>query len=257
MRIAICFSGQPRFVEECYPAIKSNLIDANKQHDVDIFVHTWFSEDICDKPLYANEFSSFSGGATIKSDVIDRIKELYSPVSIIVDGPISTTPTEKVYSNFIKWAMNGKNDFGMTPEDFQIRKTDSAYSIYYSIMQSNTQKQLNEIKKGYKYDVVVKMRFDNKINHPLTFDNIDMDFVYSDEIGKPNYEISDWINFSSSDRMDKVSSIFQNFDDVVGFSVRNYGGWSAESLIKSVCEMNGINSRTLHLGSRIPSWGRI
>jgi uncharacterized membrane protein YoaT (DUF817 family) len=77
MKIAICFSGQPRFIEECYSGIKSNIIDANSKHDIDIFVHTWFSPEITGKVLYHNLFSSFSGDAKITEDSIEKISELY------------------------------------------------------------------------------------------------------------------------------------------------------------------------------------
>ena len=87
MRVAICFSGQPRFVNECYAGIKNNLLDQNPGDDFDVFVHTWYSEDSTDKVLYSNEVSSFSGDAKIKRGVIEDIKNLYSPKKIITDNP--------------------------------------------------------------------------------------------------------------------------------------------------------------------------
>jgi hypothetical protein len=61
MKIAICFAGQPRFIKECFDAINQNMILCNKDHEIKIFCHTWFSEEICEVPLYENEYSSFSG----------------------------------------------------------------------------------------------------------------------------------------------------------------------------------------------------
>lgn len=255
MKIALCFSGQPRFVEECFDAINQNLIRANEGNQVDVFVHTWFSEEICERPLYINEFSSFSGGATIKIDAIERIKELYSPVSIEVDKPLECVPEQEICDAFIRWAIDGKNDFGMPAADFQRKKTESAYSIYYSVMRCNTLKRLEELRTGERYDVVVKMRFDNKLSRRLTFEGLDMSYIYSENLGKPHYEISDWINFSNSTNMDKMTSIFSNFEDVARHSVSRHNGWSCESLIKSACDMNGIQERAISIGSLIPSWG--
>lgn len=255
MRIALCFSGQPRFVDECHDAINQNIILANPEAQVDVFVHTWFSDEICDKPLYENEFSSFSGNAKIKSDAIERIKELYSPVSLEVDEPLTCNPNSEICHSFIRWALNGNNDFGMPVEEFQKRKTESAYSIYYSVMRSNTLKRLHELKVGKIYDVVIKMRFDNKISQRLRFETLDMNYLYSEYMAKPEYEISDWVNFSNSRNMDKMTSIFLNFEDLVDHSVSLVGGWSCESLIKSICDINGIQGRAINLGSVLPSWG--
>ena len=47
MRIALCFSGQPRFVSEVSQLIKANVIG---EYDVDVFAHLWFDEDLQTKP---------------------------------------------------------------------------------------------------------------------------------------------------------------------------------------------------------------
>lgn len=45
VKIAVCFWGQPRFIENpaTYEGIKKNLISI-PNYDVDIYMHTWFSE---------------------------------------------------------------------------------------------------------------------------------------------------------------------------------------------------------------------
>jgi hypothetical protein len=39
MKIALCFSGLPRFINETYDNLSNNLI---QNYDVDVFVHTWY-----------------------------------------------------------------------------------------------------------------------------------------------------------------------------------------------------------------------
>jgi len=43
MKIAICFSGQPRLYKEGYENIK-DFINNNNEHNFDIFFHTWYDE---------------------------------------------------------------------------------------------------------------------------------------------------------------------------------------------------------------------
>jgi hypothetical protein len=47
MKIALCFSGQPRFVNECSSLIKSNVM---QDYDIDVFAHLWFDDDLQTKP---------------------------------------------------------------------------------------------------------------------------------------------------------------------------------------------------------------
>ena len=47
MKVALCFSGQPRFVNECSDLIINNAI---QNYDVDIFGHLWFDDDLKNKP---------------------------------------------------------------------------------------------------------------------------------------------------------------------------------------------------------------
>ena len=47
MKIALCFSGQPRFVNECSDLIINNAI---QNYDVDVFAHLWYDDDLKNKP---------------------------------------------------------------------------------------------------------------------------------------------------------------------------------------------------------------
>ena len=48
MEIAICFSGQPRFLNECYENIHKNLIEG---YDVDVYAHGWWDESYKGKTI--------------------------------------------------------------------------------------------------------------------------------------------------------------------------------------------------------------
>ena len=58
MKLALCFSGQPRYLKECYPAIYKNLLE---KYSPDVFVHTWWDESMPNKnmDLPSSELTSF------------------------------------------------------------------------------------------------------------------------------------------------------------------------------------------------------
>jgi hypothetical protein len=250
MKIAVCFSGEPRFVEECYPLIKRNIIDANEE--VDFFVHTWYSDETADKKLYTNSISSF-GESTIKKDVVDRIKDLYNPISIIVDEPIKFK-SEVDWGNSIEKYFSGGSNIN---KEFRDIKISNMYSFLYSNMKSIFLKKEFELKEGFTYDVVIRFRFDNIVRHPIIFSNYNMDFLHYQEMGQPDRMVSDWINFSNSKNMDTYSSIFNNFENLTKICLSNYGAYSPESLIRAICDVFNIQTQSHSFGIELPRHGKI
>ena len=253
MKIAICFSGEPRFVNECFPLIKKNIIDVNDY--IDFFIHTWFSDDIVDKKLYTNSISSF-GESTIKKDVIEDINRLYNPKSIIVETPIKFNSDVDWGSSMDRY-FSGYKESGYSKIDFRDIKISNMYSFLYSNMKSILLKKEYELKNGIKYDAVVRFRFDNIVKSPILFLNYDMNFFHYQEMGQPDRMVSDWINFSNSNNMDTFSSIFNNFENITKICLSNYGAYSPESLIRTICDLFNIQTQGHGFGIELPRHGKI
>lgn len=256
MKIAICFSGQPRFIEECYSGIKSNIIDANSKHDIDIFVHTWFSPEITGKVLYHNLFSSFSGDAKITEDSIEKISELYNPVRLLVEEP-RTFKTSVNYDGAYNTQIRVCEEMSMDKDDFIAMRLNSIYSSLYSIMRSNLLKKENELSNGFSYDIVLKLRFDNIIESPINLSNYDSNFLYHQEMNNAEFEIADWINFSNSKNMDSYSSVFLTIENLANLCNEKYGRFSAESLLREACIRDNIPTKSIPLNTGLPRWGKI
>lgn len=256
MKIAICFSGQPRFVQECYPGIKKNILDSNKDSEIDVFVHTWFSDSIVDKVLYHNEFSSFSGDAKIEKNSIDNIKKLYNPKEITIEEPLNFQPTVDYEGSFNK-QFSAFNKIGISKDEYIRMRLNSQYSSLYSIMQSNMLKRKFELNNGILYDWVVKLRFDNIIKNPIDLSLLDPTFLYHQEMGKPESEIADWINFSNSKNMDSFSSAFATLENLAEMCNSKYGWFSPESILKMVCVRDNIKLKSITLNTELPKWGKL
>ena len=254
MRIALCFSGEPRFIEECYPLIYENLIKPNSIED--IFIHTWYSEEISGIPLYKNEMSSFSGDSYIKEDSIEKIKNLYSPKKMIVDKPM------RFINSNINWGDTFTKYFGgggreHTPDEFKRIKINNMYSFMYSNMKSILLKKEYELENDFTYDMVVRSRFDNIVKQRIEIKSLNPNHLYYQDLSQPDNMVSDWINFSSSPNMDSYSSIFLNLDFLKNKALEKYGAYSPESLIREVCENFNIVTEPIHLGISIPQHGKI
>lgn len=253
MRICVCFSGEPRFVEECYPLIQKNIISINPK--IDFFVHTWYSEEISGIKLYNNSLSSF-GESHIKENAVDKIIDLYDPISIEIEKPRKFINSDLDWGNSLDKYFGGGNS-SMNNLEFKRIKINNFYSFMYSNMKSLTLKKKYELENDFKYDFVVRLRFDNIIKSPIIFSNFNSNYFYYQEMNQPDNMISDWINFSNSENMDSFSCIFNNFERFAKISLEKYNAYSPESLIRSMCEIFGIESKGINLGIELPRHGKI
>jgi hypothetical protein len=255
MKIAICISGQPRFVEEMFPNFKKNILDSNPNHEIDVFVHTWYSEDIIEKPLYDNVYSSFSGGAKIPKNVIDTITKLYNPVRFEYNANM------EMYKN-INWGGSDERKWkshvesSLSKEDWIKKKTIDTYSYWYSNLKVNLLKKEFELLNNFTYDLVVRTRFDNIYNSPILFDRLSPDNLHYQELNQPPGCVSDWINISSSKNMDIISSIFTTLETISEYSLRDYNTFTNEYLIHSISEKFNIKKQSGYFGITLPSWGK-
>lgn len=81
MRIAVGFSGQPRFYKETFPIFKKLIFD---KYETDIYCHSWWSEEEVEKGM---PLSSTSNESQFILDYYfpDQLRSLYKPKKYIVE----------------------------------------------------------------------------------------------------------------------------------------------------------------------------
>lgn len=115
-------------------------------------------------------------------------------------------------------------------------------SMFYSVFKANEQKREHELREGFRYDVVVKSRFDFALNIVPDFNKMEQGKVYvpNDYIKghiKPNGIIcNDQFAYGDSKTMDSYSNTFWNID-----RARHHGcPMGAEELLSVNLQINGI-----------------
>jgi len=146
---------------------------------------------------------------------------------------------------------------GVDKSEYIKMRLNSHYSSLYSIMQANLLKKKHELKHGFVYDWVLKLRFDNIIKSHIDLSNLDSNFLYHQEMGKGESEIADWINFSNSKNMDSYSSAFATIENLADSSNKKYGWFSPESILKEACLRDDVQLRPISLNTELPRWGKI
>lgn len=185
-RVAVCFSGHLRSIQKTFPFLKNYLITPN---NADVFISTW------DTVGFDKGKGDASTVSITTSSIMDWIFANLRPTQILV---------EKLF-NF-----NGEK---YRPRSIEVRDPNNVLGMYYKIQSANRLKTKYEKDNKFKYDFVIRCRFDITLDRPLIVSSYLPSKLYlpdSFRWGK-NAE-NDKIAFGSSDFMDKYSNVFDNID---------------------------------------------
>jgi len=196
MKIAICISGQPRHYEIGYVSFTKAIL--NRYHP-DVFIHTWFDKkrvwESYDRSDPANRRELTEN--IIYPNIPRGIKKLYKPKAFIHE------PQKQFNLDDSK--------FNLAPHSITPFRL---YSQKYSIKKANDLKMEYENKNNFKYDWVIRSRFD------LDYDLINLDlnqynkkYIYSNGVEykvkiDTNHGMDDCFAVGSSENIDIYSNLY-------------------------------------------------
>lgn len=243
MRIAICFSGALRQFKSCYSSFEKHILKAGS-YDVDIFVSIWNTKIRHFKKQVADE-GSFS-----------EMKNLYSPVSVNIED-YDKNKRQLLYleTKMDKFQRKAQKEHRCRNKHRKDKcrfcgsnNIHNQIGQLYNIWKANQLKSEYEIKNNFKYDLVIRNRFDNLFFSSLTDSvaeqvsngNVWVPYGFDD---LPEYGggINDQFAIGSSESMDFYSSMFPNMYDLAmkrGMSKEGYG--IPHKTILDICNDNNI-----------------
>lgn len=180
MKVAVCFSGLPRFVQECAAYWRHCLLEP---YDCDVFVHVWKSSPASDHTH------------------AQLINQFYSPTIMVQDH----TPQFDVSS--------------YTQRVWPHRVTPQAqFSQFEGIKRAQQLRQRSELHNGRKYDVVIRARFDWYLHEVLFEHNTCVNVARTPTLDGHHFTydhvplvgISDQFAYGSSHVMDVYAQIVDN-----------------------------------------------
>lgn len=221
IRVALCFSGQPRSFAEAYPYIKKNIIDCNP--NVDVFIHCWYDEKEAGQKFKNTSDSAREGGINVvETNVPNQLIRLYQP-------KLYAFEPQQDFSTFIK------------PEyEFARDKTQpfATFSMWTSIFKCNELKKQYEKENDFIYDIVIKARFDLAITTPVYTSNLQNQNTIITIGPEPQTEIAaDILFYTSSQSMDKVAELAHHLEEY--FPV--LGIWNNETFLYHHIVKNGLS----------------
>lgn len=239
MKVALCLSGLTRNFVDCVNTHKKFFI---APYNTDVFIHTWSKEGSNTLPhWYTQQYSLNRHQIDLenqKNTDINRIISQYSPKKILIEYP----DINYFHRNF----------FSETSPSFF-----NCVMMHYSINRANNLKKEQEIYNGFKYDIVIRCRFDsyfenidfldtlteistlanNKIYNTIYLppaQNVDVRFntemLHLLEKQGVSYMPNDQFAYGSSQSMDYYCSIFDSMKKNSDFYVKHPEGVLSEHL---------------------------
>jgi hypothetical protein len=250
MKIALCFSGQPRFVEYCAPSILENVI---QNYDVDIFGHLWFDDELQSQPYKWGGNGGWKD-QRIEETAIDSFKKIYNPIKLVTEKS-KKFKDEYLEEDFEKsqkayWA--GSINSELEP-NFKERQINNCLSYFYSLSEVNKLKQLYEFENKFKYDYVIRCRTDSIVGTQIKFENYNREYFHCTSLQQQPPFINDWINFGGSDIMEVFMGVFPLCQRIIDLTkYKNDGTWCIELIHSEILDLLGVVVKTHPISVSLP-----
>ncbi len=203
MKIAICLSGQPRFLDIGFHFLQRYLINPNIQHEIDFFIHSWYDSDEVGNFFDSAQESQKSMVGKISVDSDKLLINYYKPKKFIIEP-------QKNFDKYTKKLKTSTN-----------AKQNILCSLFYSMYMANNLKKDYEIQNNFIYDIVLRTRtdivyfneiiFDNYINNLNNISVPKKYFLDQESFNNKNKPMPDIFAFSNSRNMDIFCSVYPEF----------------------------------------------
>ncbi|EAH6056539.1 capsular biosynthesis protein [Campylobacter jejuni] len=191
-RVVVLFYGHARTFKQTYDSFKKNILDVNKEIDIDIFIHTWDELEHLDLRHQYKKDLRIAGKPLTQED-INFLKNKYKPLKIKIDKQLTFSESQ---INYIK------------KKGFNEKSYIANYNISYSISESNRLKNMSQ----NKYDLIIMTRLDIMFLKPLKL------FEALENSCKNKI---DFLNFSATDFNNVVFYTYMQSDNMELFRNQN------------------------------------
>ena len=197
MKIALCFSGQPRFID------KMNFDNLTQDHEVDVYAHFWWDES------YRGEIFAWNSSLVYPEDY-DPIKEFKDRMN----------PKKIVSEKYMDFDLS---KFKMVSQmEFSLEEDIVEQSIYRQKSQWTSVKKSIDLVEG-DYDLVIRKRTDLEFRDRVPLELCTQNGIYvmdgSLQAGRGR-EYCDWFYFGPKEMMKKFD-ILEVYDDFYKDGIRH------------------------------------
>lgn len=157
MKVALCFSGYPRFVSECFPYIKNNLIDGLTNYD--IYAYFQWDKNWKDKQIHHEHQTKF-----LKNEV-EEFKKYYSSLNLKKLQVVDPIKFDTSHYNL----MSAERDLILNEQQSKdiLYRFKSQYECIF--------KSISMIDENYDY--IIRLRTDNIVQSFISESSLCVDYL--------------------------------------------------------------------------------
>ena len=255
MRAAICFSGMPRNFKTVLDPHKKYIYNILTEQGIkyDIFIHTW--DNTIQYPKYLPDEGN-----------TNQLIKLYQPTSYKVEtydiAKMQELLCDSKVDKYHKYITNkGDANWKFKTQDIGEWKgggllTNNTISLFYGLNEVNNLKKQYELDNNFKYDIVIKTRFDNMLFNKLNPQTLKTDNMsvfcplgYEPENRNELGTVNDISAIGSSSSMDIYMSLYNRLYDLLKerFDKNHPRPWHTLGLTKHNLVKSGIDIKLFYL----------
>jgi hypothetical protein len=167
MRIAVCFSGQPRFIKEYADQIKTHLIS---RYDTDVYAHFWWDDTCIGKKQHHEHEDTVHN-----RDIVNEFIDTYNPVKMSLEPP----PTIDLSQYALTCAVP---DLSLPVEEIV------GIFTRFNSQWASVKKTFALIDDPDKYDFIIRMRTDAKLLNPIDLSPLEKGLLYIQDGKSTGYD---------------------------------------------------------------------
>lgn len=169
--------------------------------NLDVFIHSWYAPDLIGKPFHPNK--PYDMGRWQEGDD-QKVLDLYQPVRHKFDHP--DIVAERV-NNFDRNRFHQHGHIGL----------DATYCMYRSIYEADKLRRTYERDNKFKYDAVIRMRFDLAIDTPIRVADLDLTKINTpiNPGTRAGWRACDMFAISNGPNMRTYSALYKNIENVI------------------------------------------
>lgn len=177
-RAAICLSGLVRTYRQTYDNFRDGLLTANPGWQFDIFISTWPTEH-SNRSMERTRRIAWTNGLAepFPENLIDYqdLHTKYHPVVLDIEAPFEFD---------VPW-------YVPTPGT----NIQSLMSMWYKIWRSDRLRRRHEVFHNFRYEAVIRARFDTMFSFPIKLDDLDLSKIHCPSMMQPRaHPDYDWTN---------------------------------------------------------------
>lgn len=218
MKIALCLSGQPRYIKECYRYLEKYILEP---FNPDIYAHMWWDDSYI--------------GKIFKFHALDQYSENMKDVFNFYFPNAHTVFEKQIEFDVSKFDLdNGEMslELGKNKHMWSKEVIFKQYSMWYSVLKSY--ELINQ-----EYDVYIRARTDLIYNQEIQLDN---SMLFIDDYENKS-QLCDWFAMGNKNDFAKYCNTFNLIDEISSNKVVKSTTILRESLLRQQCNVAIKNFR--------------